>query len=83
MVGLDAKGMRQVRGLFRELADGGSTVLLSTHTMSIAEEVCDRIGILSSGALVAEGSLDELRQKLEQIKKKIWSLFFFHLPTKK
>lgn len=63
MVGLDAKGMRQVKGLFRELADRGSTVLLSTHTMAIAEEVCDRIGILSTGTLIASGSMDELREK--------------------
>lgn len=61
MVGLDAKGMRQVKGLFRELADSGSTVMLSTHTMAIAQDVCDRIGILSKGNLMAVGSMDELR----------------------
>ena len=82
MVGLDAKGMRQVRGLFRELADGGSTVLLSTHTMSIAEEVCDRIGILSSGALVAEGSLDELRQKVGADKEEDLESIFLSLTDK-
>ncbi|MGK7346252.1 MAG: ABC transporter ATP-binding protein [Candidatus Nitrospinota bacterium M3_3B_026] len=63
MVGLDARGMRQVKGLFRELAAAGSCVLLSTHTMSTAEEVCDRIGIINNGELVAMGSMDELRAK--------------------
>ncbi|MBI5815126.1 MAG: ABC transporter ATP-binding protein [Nitrospinae bacterium] len=63
MVGLDARGMRQVKELFRELVKRGSTVLLSTHTMATAQEICDRIGILSKGRLVAVGTLDELREK--------------------
>lgn len=63
MVGLDARGMRQVKSLFRELAASGSCVLLSTHTMSIAQEVCDRIGILNRGRLIAVGSMKELREK--------------------
>jgi ABC-2 type transport system ATP-binding protein len=62
MVGLDARGMRQVRELFRELAAGGATVMLSTHTMAIAQEVCDRIGVLRKGKLVAIGTMDELRR---------------------
>ncbi|HEB73463.1 MAG TPA: ABC transporter ATP-binding protein [Nitrospirae bacterium] len=61
MVGLDAKGMRQVKGLFREVADSGNTVLLSTHTMAVAEEICDRIAILSKGKVIATGTMDELR----------------------
>ncbi|MDH4183984.1 MAG: ABC transporter ATP-binding protein, partial [Nitrospinota bacterium] len=61
MVGLDAKGMRQVKGLFRELADAGATVLVSTHTMAIAQEVCDRIAILNKGRIVAMGTMDELQ----------------------
>jgi len=61
MVGLDAKGMRQVKGLFREVADSGNTVLLSTHTMDVAQEICDRIAILSKGKVIAIGTMDELR----------------------
>ncbi len=63
MVGLDARGMRQVRQLFRELATDGATILLSTHTMVIAEEVCHRIGILRKGRLVEIGAMEELRAR--------------------
>jgi len=61
MVGLDPSGIRMVRGLFRELVDQGTTIFLSTHTLSLAESVCDRIGIISDGRLVAIGSLSEIR----------------------
>ncbi|MDH5478120.1 MAG: ABC transporter ATP-binding protein [Nitrospinota bacterium] len=66
MVGLDAKGMRQVKELFRELADGGSTVLVSTHTMAIAQEVCDRIAILDKGKVVALGTMEELQANSDE-----------------
>jgi len=66
MVGLDAKGMRQVKELFRELADGGSTVLVSTHTMAIAQEVCDRIAILDKGKVVALGTMEELQASSDE-----------------
>jgi ABC-2 type transport system ATP-binding protein len=62
MVGLDAKGMRQVKDLMRSLADNGATVLLSTHTMSVAEQVCDRIGILFAGKLIATGTFAQLQE---------------------
>jgi len=65
MVGLDARGMRQVKGLFRELADAGATVVLSTHTMAIAQEVCDRIAILSQGKVAAMGDMEELQALAE------------------
>lgn len=61
MVGLDARGMRQVKELFRQVARDGCTVLLSTHTMATAQEICDRIGILNKGKLVAVGDINELR----------------------
>jgi ABC-2 type transport system ATP-binding protein len=60
MVGLDARGMRQVKELFRSVARDGRTVLLSTHTMSTAQEICDRIGILNKGKLIAVGTVEEL-----------------------
>ena len=62
MVGLDARGMRQVKELFRELAKSGSTVLMSTHTMATAQEICDRVGILRKGRLVAAGTVEELAE---------------------
>ncbi len=64
MVGLDPKGSLLIRRVFRELCEEkGVAIFLSTHTLSIAEEVCDRIGILYKGRLVALGTLDELRER--------------------
>ncbi len=62
MVGLDAFAQRQVRLLFRRLADEGKTVFLTTHTLSIAEAVCDRIAILHHGKIVATGTTAELKE---------------------
>jgi ABC-2 type transport system ATP-binding protein len=60
-VGLDPKSTRTLKDLLRDLAHTrGVTVLMSTHTLPYAEEVADRIGILSAGKLVALGTLDEL-----------------------
>ncbi|MGM0558196.1 MAG: ABC transporter ATP-binding protein [Myxococcota bacterium] len=62
MVGLDPKGHRLIKNLFRELAhEHGMTVLLSTHTLEVAEEVCDQIVIVNHGSIVARGTLSELR----------------------
>lgn len=62
MVGLDALAQRQVKRLFRRLADSGKTVFLTTHTLSIAEAVCDRIAILNRGRIVASGTTAELKR---------------------
>lgn len=62
MVGLDALAQKQVKTLFRDLAAAGKTVFLTTHTMSIAEAVCDRIAIINRGKIVAEGSPTELKR---------------------
>ncbi|HEX8254715.1 MAG TPA: ABC transporter ATP-binding protein [Thermoanaerobaculia bacterium] len=62
MVGLDALAQRQVKVLFRRLADEGKTVLLTTHTLSVAEAVCDRIAIMNRGRLVASGTTAELKK---------------------
>ena len=75
MVGLDALGMRQVKGLFRELADGGSTVLVSTHTMAIAQEVCDRIAILNKGKIVAMGTMDDLSRQAHMAGEDLETIF--------
>lgn len=62
MVGLDPKSARDTKDLLRKLAtEKGLTVFMSTHTLSVAEEVADRVGILSHGRLVALGTLPELR----------------------
>jgi ABC-2 type transport system ATP-binding protein len=62
MVGLDALAQRQVKLLFRRLASEGKTVFLTTHTLSVAEAVCDRIAIIHRGKIVATGTTAELKQ---------------------
>ncbi|HET7711968.1 MAG TPA: ABC transporter ATP-binding protein [Thermoanaerobaculia bacterium] len=61
MVGLDALAQRQVKTLLRRLAVEGKTIFLTTHTMSVAEAVCDQIAILHRGRIVAEGTPDQLK----------------------
>jgi ABC-2 type transport system ATP-binding protein len=61
MVGLDALAQKQVKLLFRKLADENKTIFLTTHTLSVAEAVCDRIAILNRGRIVASGTTAELR----------------------
>jgi len=60
MVGLDPAGKRRIKDKFREVADSGRTVFLSTHSLDTAQEVCDRVGILYKGRLVALGTVAEL-----------------------
>ena len=59
--GLDPAGMAEMRTLIRTLGRGRRTVLLSSHLMSEVEHVCDRVGVIRKGSLVAEGTVDELR----------------------
>jgi ABC-type multidrug transport system ATPase subunit len=59
--GMDAAGMAEMRAFIRSLGESGRTVLLSSHLMSEVEQVCDRVGVIRSGKLVGEGTLDELR----------------------
>jgi len=61
MVGLDPAGIRMVKDLLRELAEGGTTIFMSTHTLEIAEDLCNRIGVIHHGRLVALGSTGDLR----------------------
>ena len=59
--GLDPTGMREVRGLLRSLADGGTTVFVSSHLLQEVEAMCDRVGVMARGRLVAEGPPGTLR----------------------
>src|ERR1044071_4035919 len=63
MVGLDALAQRQVKLLMRQLADEKKTVFLTTHTMSVAEAVCDRIAIINRGRIVATGTTAALKSE--------------------
>ena len=63
MVGLDPHHVRVVKDIFKERSLAGMTVLVSTHQLSVAEEMADRIGIIHQGRLIAVGSRDQLRQQ--------------------
>jgi ABC-2 type transport system ATP-binding protein len=65
MVGLDPKGARFLKQLFRAFVDRGGTVLMSTHTLEVAEGMCDRIAIIRNGAIAAEGTMTDLRRQTE------------------
>jgi ABC-2 type transport system ATP-binding protein len=60
-VGLDPKSARLIKDILRQLADRGAAVMLSTHILEIAERMCDRIGIINKGQLIAVGTMDQLR----------------------
>ncbi|MEL6344664.1 MAG: ABC transporter ATP-binding protein [Myxococcota bacterium] len=60
MVGLDPHGARRIKDKLREIANSGRTVFLSTHSLDVAQEVCDRVGILFRGRLVALDTVDAL-----------------------
>jgi sodium transport system ATP-binding protein len=60
-VGLDIMAARAISRFIRECRDAGKTVVFSTHVMSEVEKLCDHIGIIHDGKLLAEGTLSELR----------------------
>ncbi len=62
MVGLDPRSARLVKDLLKQKSREGMTIFLSTHTLDVAEELCDRIGIVQRGHLIALGTMDELRE---------------------
>lgn len=62
MVGLDPAGIQMVKELFRNLAAEGVTIFMSTHSLNVAEDVCDRIGIINKGSLIVTGTIEDLRQ---------------------
>ncbi|MEW5870346.1 MAG: ABC transporter ATP-binding protein [Chloroflexota bacterium] len=60
-VGLDPKSARLIKDILRQMAERGAAVFLSTHILEIAERMCDRIGIINKGSLIAVGTMSELR----------------------
>lgn len=66
MVGLDPHAARLVKDMFREHAAQGGTVFLSTHSLEVAEEVCDRLAIIKAGQVLAQGTMEELRRQAGQ-----------------
>ncbi len=63
MVGMDPRGARTLKDLFSALAKNGTTIFLSTHSISVAEEICHRIGIIQKGRLIACGTMSELHRQ--------------------
>ena len=63
MVGMDPRGARTLKDLFRSLAENGTAIFLSTHSIAVAEEICHRIGIIQRGRLIACGTMAELHDQ--------------------
>ena len=62
MVGLDPRGARLIKNVFRRMSERGVAILMSTHTLEVAQEMCDRISIILKGRIIAEGTVEELRR---------------------
>ena len=65
LVELDPKGARQVKQLFQDLCENGTTVFMSTHSMGVAEAMYHRVGIIQKGKMIALGTVDQLRSQAE------------------
>jgi ABC-2 type transport system ATP-binding protein len=76
MVGLDPKGQKMVKGLFRELADKGVAIFMSTHTLTVAQEVCDRMGVIHKGRLIATGTTEDLKLQTGAVQSDLEEVFF-------
>jgi ABC-2 type transport system ATP-binding protein len=63
MVGLDPKAARLLKDIFRQFVQKGGTVLMSTHTLEVAEAMCDQIAIMQHGKIIAAGTMAELRSQ--------------------
>ncbi len=64
--GIDALSIKVIQEMIKSFVKSGKTVLFSTHIMKMAESLCTRIGIINEGILIAEGSMDELKQKSDE-----------------
>src|SRR6187551_1129061 len=61
MVGLDPRGARLIKDVFRRMSERGVAILMSTHTLEVAQEMCHRISIILKGRIIAQGTVDEVR----------------------
>ena len=76
MVGLDPAAIMMVKSLFRELAGQGVTIFMSTHTLKVAEDICDRIGVINKGRLIAMGTTRELQREANVTETDLERVFF-------
>ncbi len=74
-VGLDPKSARNLKDLLRGLIEKGTTVFMSTHILEIAEVMCDRVGIIDKGKMIACGTMEELRLQSKQQDKSLEEIF--------
>ncbi len=82
MVGLDPLSIRLVKDLLRTYANNGNTVLMSTHTLSLAEEIADRVSVMRSGELAFSGTVAQLRQDLPTAGESLESLYLALMKDK-
>jgi ABC-2 type transport system ATP-binding protein len=62
MVGLDPRGARLIKDVFRRMSERGVAILMSTHTLEVAQEMCHRVSIIQKGQIIAQGTVDEVKQ---------------------
>jgi len=74
-VGLDPASVLVMKELYREMANSGKAVFLSTHSLSVAESVCDRIAIINHGKIIALGTMDELKAQMSKNDHSLEELF--------
>jgi len=74
-IGLDARSAKILKLLLRKYADEGTTIFMTTHVLEVAEKMCDRIGIINEGVLIAEGTLEELRRLSKEGRRSLEDLF--------
>lgn len=81
MVGLDPKGIKMVKDLFSRLSEKGTTVFMSTHTLTLAEDICNRIGIIHRGSLIATGTVEQLKDEMRIDGAGLEEIFFKYTGT--
>lgn len=74
-VGLDPKSAKMFKDILKNLTERGVTVFMSTHILEIAQNICDRIGIINKGKLIAHGNIDQLRTLSEKGEKNLEEIF--------
>jgi len=74
-VGLDARAAKILKSLLEKYKNEGTTIFLTTHILEIAEKMCDRIGIIKDGSILAEGTMDDLRSMTDKENQSLEDIF--------
>nr|WP_292594508.1 ABC transporter ATP-binding protein [Mesotoga sp. UBA5847] len=74
-VGLDASSAGKLKAWLRNIANRGATVFMTTHVLEVAEKMCDRIGIIDRGRMIAEGTLSDLKESFGSVESSLEDLF--------